>query len=145
MLRDVLAAEEDMDMDISAKPAHDDALRDLIAVRAYELWENQGRPRGCDLLHWYQAEQEIIACVAARSGEVAVTGTVSAGAAPAGTGGIEAVEVPPAKAKRDAKPAPAVKPAPVVKAAPAVKAGPVAEAKTPPKATTPATGARRKK
>jgi hypothetical protein len=39
------------------------ALREMIAERAYELWETQGRPEGCDLIHWYQAEQEILAYV----------------------------------------------------------------------------------
>jgi hypothetical protein len=38
----------------------DEAIRELIAVRAYELWENQGRPEGCDLIHWHEAEQEIL-------------------------------------------------------------------------------------
>jgi hypothetical protein len=39
------------------------AIHKLIAERAYELWENRGRPRGCDLIHWQEAEQEIMACL----------------------------------------------------------------------------------
>ena len=39
------------------------AIKRLIAERAYELWENQGRPHGCDLIHWREAEQEIMNCV----------------------------------------------------------------------------------
>ena len=39
------------------------AIQKLIAERAYELWENQGRPYGCDLIHWHEAEQEIMGCV----------------------------------------------------------------------------------
>ena len=39
------------------------AIQKLIAERAYELWENQGRPHGCDLIHWREAEQEIMNCV----------------------------------------------------------------------------------
>jgi len=39
------------------------AVRRLIAERAYELWENQGKPLGCDLIHWRGAEQEIIDCL----------------------------------------------------------------------------------
>ena len=31
---------------------------DTISRRAYELWEQEGRPEGCDLRHWLQAEQE---------------------------------------------------------------------------------------
>lgn len=45
-------------------PAPDDAgIRKLIAERAYELWENQRRLLGCDLIHWRQAEQEIMECL----------------------------------------------------------------------------------
>jgi len=32
---------------------------DTISRRAYELWEAEGRPEGCDLRHWLQAEQEL--------------------------------------------------------------------------------------
>lgn len=32
---------------------------DPVSRRAYELWENEGRPEGCDLRHWLQAEQEL--------------------------------------------------------------------------------------
>ena len=39
------------------------AVRKLIAERAYELWENQGKPHGFDLIHWREAEQEIIDCL----------------------------------------------------------------------------------
>ena len=39
------------------------AIQKLIAERAYELWENQGKPHGCDLIHWHEAEQEITDCV----------------------------------------------------------------------------------
>src|SRR5688572_8048575 len=31
---------------------------DAVSRRAYELWEQEGRPEGCDLRHWLQAEQE---------------------------------------------------------------------------------------
>jgi hypothetical protein len=30
-----------------------------IARRAYQLWEAEGRPHGCDLQHWLRAEEEI--------------------------------------------------------------------------------------
>jgi hypothetical protein len=45
------------------EPTREAAIRHLIAVRAYELWENQGRPHGCDLIHWHQAEHEIMSCM----------------------------------------------------------------------------------
>ena len=43
--------------------ARDATLHWLIAERAYQLWENQGKPHGCDLIHWRQAEQEIMGCL----------------------------------------------------------------------------------
>ncbi len=45
------------------EPTREAALRRLIAQRAYEIWENQGQPHGCDLIHWHEAEQEIMECV----------------------------------------------------------------------------------
>lgn len=39
------------------------AIHKLIAERAYELWENHGRPQGYDLIHWHEAEQEIMDCL----------------------------------------------------------------------------------
>lgn len=32
---------------------------DSVARRAYEIWEQEGRPEGCELQHWLRAEQEI--------------------------------------------------------------------------------------
>lgn len=32
---------------------------DAVSRRAYELWESEGRPDGCDQRHWLQAEQEL--------------------------------------------------------------------------------------
>jgi hypothetical protein len=43
--------------------AQDEALRKLIAQRAYEIWESQGRPHGRNLIHWHEAEQEIMDCI----------------------------------------------------------------------------------
>ena len=33
---------------------------DLIKQRAYEIWEEKGRPDGHDKEHWAQAEQELL-------------------------------------------------------------------------------------
>jgi len=33
--------------------------QETIRTRAYQLWEQQGRPIGRDLDHWWQAEQEL--------------------------------------------------------------------------------------
>ncbi len=32
-----------------------------IQMRAYELWESEGRPAGKDLDHWYRATEEFLA------------------------------------------------------------------------------------
>lgn len=32
-----------------------------IAKRAYEIWEEQGCPQGCEEQHWLQAEEELSA------------------------------------------------------------------------------------
>ncbi len=37
------------------------ALRELIALRAYELYELRGRKDGFDLEDWLQAEREVLA------------------------------------------------------------------------------------
>ena len=39
------------------------AIHKLIAEKAYDLWENQGRTHGYDLTHWLEAEQEIKGCL----------------------------------------------------------------------------------
>lgn len=35
------------------------AMNDRIAVRAYQIWVEEGRPHGRDLEHWLQARREI--------------------------------------------------------------------------------------
>jgi hypothetical protein len=30
-----------------------------ISIRAYELWEQEGRPQGRDQAHWFEAEREL--------------------------------------------------------------------------------------
>ena len=37
-----------------------DDLERRIQQRAYELWENEGRPHGREQDHWQQAEREIV-------------------------------------------------------------------------------------
>jgi hypothetical protein len=32
---------------------------ELIRRRAYQMWEERGRPEGLDAEHWYAAEQEL--------------------------------------------------------------------------------------
>jgi hypothetical protein len=46
---------------------------ELIRRRAYQMWEEQGRPEGLDADHWYAAEQEL-AEDAGNEGEGSQTG-----------------------------------------------------------------------
>jgi hypothetical protein len=39
-----------------------------IRERAYAIWEEEGRPEGCDWEHWYRAMQEIVVPAAAANG-----------------------------------------------------------------------------
>ena len=62
-LKSGLAAKGNVGMNEINPMMRSAAIQKLIAERAYELWENQGRPYGCDLIHWHEAEQEIMGCV----------------------------------------------------------------------------------
>ncbi|MCD7058653.1 DUF2934 domain-containing protein [Pelagibacterium xiamenense] len=45
-----------------------DARTEAIRARAYELWEQEGRPEGRDQDHWFRAAQEIAQSQDASSG-----------------------------------------------------------------------------
>jgi hypothetical protein len=32
---------------------------EIVRLRAYQIWEAEGRPHGRDQAHWYQAEREV--------------------------------------------------------------------------------------
>jgi Protein of unknown function (DUF2934) len=55
-----------------ARPAaanwREDNTHDRIQRRAYELWENEGRPAGREHAHWLQAEREVARARAYRVG-----------------------------------------------------------------------------
>jgi hypothetical protein len=34
---------------------------EMIAARAYEIWQESGCPEGCEQEHWHQAEAELLA------------------------------------------------------------------------------------
>jgi hypothetical protein len=42
----------------------------LIQMRAYEIWEREGRPHGRDREHWFQAAKELIDGAAADIADV---------------------------------------------------------------------------
>src|SRR4051812_2084950 len=51
-----------MNQDPTSNPSNSStagAPADAISRRAYELWEQEGRPDGNDMRHWLQAEQEL--------------------------------------------------------------------------------------
>jgi len=75
---------------MKAKPAVSDAVRREIEVRAYLIWESEGRPHGCEREHWLRAEAEILGKRPVKK------------AAPAKTNGVSKV-VAVAKTKRTAK------------------------------------------
>ena len=35
-----------------------------IAIYAYLIWEQEGRPEGFEKFHWHQAERQLMACCA---------------------------------------------------------------------------------
>ena len=46
--------------DLSARrPQEDEDLKTKIRTRAYQIWEDAGRPHGRDLEHWFAAESEV--------------------------------------------------------------------------------------
>jgi len=40
----------------SSGPTHHE-----IALFAYQMWEQEGHPEGCDIMHWQQAEAMLLA------------------------------------------------------------------------------------
>ena len=40
-------------------PPKKELTHEMIAKRAYYIWEKEGRPQGRDKTHWYQAEREL--------------------------------------------------------------------------------------
>src|SRR3954470_11267317 len=50
---------------------------DAVSRRAYELWEKDGRPEGCELRHWLQAEQELGATTSPDNGKQPQNGSAT--------------------------------------------------------------------
>ena len=56
-----------------------DALRHEIEVRAYLIWESEGRPHGREKEHWMRAEAEILGKTPAKKAAAAkINGAVKA-------------------------------------------------------------------
>ena len=45
---------------IGSAPYTTEDFAELVRRRAYEIYEQSGRPDGCDRQHWLQAEAEIL-------------------------------------------------------------------------------------
>lgn len=92
-----------------SNPSHSD-----IALRAYQMWEREGRPHGRDKEHWATAEREILGAATAQQdqpiGEIRAAQTANAGRAGAASPGESAAPSPvaakpaQAAAKDGAKP-----------------------------------------
>lgn len=79
------------------------ASAEEISRRAYEIWESEGRPPGCDLRHWLQAEQELSGRHARREEERPRAGdpsTAQPGASEPGQPRNTAVEIRPLQGTR---------------------------------------------
>lgn len=48
-------------MNSSTSNVSTDLNSDEVARRAYEIWQSEGCPDGCDQRHWLEAEQELAA------------------------------------------------------------------------------------
>lgn len=85
-----------------------DKIRETIALKAYYLWEAEGRPEGKEAEHWAQAEAEILGRKAPKkavANKTAAKPLAAEAAAPA----LEATSAPLAKPETPAKKAPAKK------------------------------------
>ena len=49
---------EEGDLRDSSDALHNERDQEQVSARAYEIWEQEGRPHGRDLHHWTQAESE---------------------------------------------------------------------------------------
>jgi len=47
------------EMNLDSEGAPERITDDMIADRAYEIWEQAGKPEGVELINWRQAEQEL--------------------------------------------------------------------------------------
>lgn len=97
-----------MDFDFSNSAAREkpmrqaDHMKESIAARAYELWQEEGCPEGRDIEFWYQAEQQLKAESADPSQikEERQADDVSAGSAKSEAGQSEAEGMTSAMPKR---------------------------------------------
>jgi hypothetical protein len=80
---------------------------DAISRRAYELWEKDGRPEGCELRHWLQAEQELGATSSADNGKLPQNGNGSRSSDSTMSARTTAADTRPMQGTRGAPPAPA--------------------------------------
>ena len=76
---------------------------ELIAQRAYEIWEHAGWPHGQDKVHWEQAERELLEAAPQIKAEVAIKSNFTGGAA-ADVGGTFSSAAEPQRTEISADP-----------------------------------------
>lgn len=76
-MSNVLTVQEVQESDQTSCPPVDEPLptavsdsisRADISALAYTYWEAQGRPEGCDLMYWLQAEKDLAAVMTSEPG-----------------------------------------------------------------------------
>jgi hypothetical protein len=63
----------------------DTSLEDRIRARAYEIWDNEGRPSGRDREHWDRAVREIQSGEGAEGADIAPPGGTTGGGIASGS------------------------------------------------------------
>jgi len=74
---------------------------DAVFRRAYEIWECEGRPEGCELKHWLQAEQELGAATSHEEKKSASSSTRNTGTDTRPLQGTRAAQASSREAKRN--------------------------------------------
>jgi hypothetical protein len=71
--------QDSLEVQMKSKPANkiSDDVRREIEVRAYLIWESDGRPHGCEKEHWALAEAEILGTKPIKKAAVAKTNGVA--------------------------------------------------------------------
>jgi hypothetical protein len=96
-----------MEAHMIAKKQISDAVRREIEVRAYLIWEGEGRPHGCEKEHWARAEAEVLGVAPVKTATAAkkvVPAKANAKAASATKAVVAAKAVIATKTKKAAKP-----------------------------------------
>jgi len=83
-----------------------EALQNKIRLRAYQIWEEEGRPAGRHLTHWHRAERELAADERSVPDELSAVEPSDLEETEGVTQALQPVETPPAlhTTRKDQKP-----------------------------------------